>query len=140
MNRTRERAIERDRVDEERRTEHDYTDATEARSLAGINFILSIWLIISPWILTYFTGQAKWNQFATGIAIAVLALIRYAVPRASWASWLNGLAGIWMIIAPFILNYSRTAAFWNEIIVGIVVAVLAFANVQSYTRYHRPTA
>ncbi len=88
MNRTRERAIERDRVDEERRTEHDYADVTEARSLAGINFILGIWLIISPWILTYFTGQAKWNQFATGIAIAVL----------------------------------------------------AFANVQSYTRYHRPTA
>lgn len=128
-----------DRTAEERRLERDYADATEARSLAGINFILGIWLIISPWVLNYFTGEARWDQFATGIAIAVLALIRYAMPRASWASWLAGLAGIWMIIAPFILNYTKTAAFWNEIIVGIVVAVLAFANVQSYTRYHRTT-
>lgn len=133
MNRTKDRPVA------ERRAERDYADATEARSLAGINFILGIWLIISPWILNYFTGQAKWDQFATGIAIAVLALIRYAVPRASWASWLKGLAGIWMIIAPFVLNYSKTAAFWNEIIVGIVVAVLAFANVQSYTRTRQTT-
>lgn len=119
--------------------EAELVDATEARSLAGINFILGIWLIISPWVLNYFTAQARWDQFAAGIAITVLSLIRYAMPRANWASWLNGLAGIWMIIAPFVLNYVKTASFWNEIIVGIVVAVLAFANVQSYTRYPRTT-
>ncbi len=141
MRSTRNRVEERDaRYADRRPVRPEYTDATEARSLAGINFILGIWLIISPWILNYFTTEARWDQFATGIAIAVLALIRYAIPRASWASWLAGLAGIWMIIAPFILNYTKTAAFWNEIIVGIVVAVLAFANVQTYSRYNRTPA
>jgi len=34
--------------------------------------------------------------------------------------------GIWLIIAPFVLSYSGVAAaMWNDIIVGIIVAVLA---------------
>ena len=127
-----------------RRADRDvvYDDNSDVRSIAGVNFILGIWLIISPWVLTYVSGQAKWNQFAFGIVVAVLALIRYAAPRAVWASWLNGLAGIWMIIAPFILNYTKTAAYWNEVIVGIVVAVLAFANMQylGHGRHHHGAA
>lgn len=119
---------------------YDYDEVGDARGVAGINFILGIWLIISPWVLNYVTSSATWNQFAFGIVIAVLAAIRYLAPRANWASWLNGLAGIWMIIAPFILNYVKTAAYWNEIIVGIVVAVLAFANMQTYSRGHRSHA
>lgn len=120
-----------------REREVGIADREDVKSVAGINFILGVWLIISPWIFSYTSGAAKWNQFAFGIAIAVLAIIRYAIPRTSWASWLNGLAGIWMIIAPFILSYDQTVAYWNEIIVGIVVAVLAFSNMRSYT--HHPT-
>lgn len=42
------------------------------------------------------------------------------------ASILEILAGIWLIIAPFVLNFSDTsAALWNSIIIGVVVAFLA---------------
>lgn len=40
--------------------------------------------------------------------------------------WLFVLAGIWLIIAPFVLNYSETtAALWNDIVAGIIIAVVA---------------
>lgn len=42
------------------------------------------------------------------------------------ASGLNVVAGIWLIIAPFLLGYSGiTAALWNDIIIGIAVVVFA---------------
>ena len=41
-------------------------------------------------------------------------------------NWIVAILGLWMIIAPFTLGYSTHAQpFWNEIIVGLVVAVLA---------------
>ena len=44
----------------------------------------------------------------------------------SWTSGINLVAGIWLIIAPFILGYSGiVAALWNDIVVGILIAILA---------------
>lgn len=41
------------------------------------------------------------------------------------ASFLNVLAGIWLIVAPWVLGYTSSRAHWNEVIFGIVVGVLA---------------
>lgn len=41
------------------------------------------------------------------------------------ASGLNVLAGIWLIISPFILNYAGADAMWNPIVFGAIVGVLA---------------
>lgn len=49
------------------------------------------------------------------------------------ASGLNVILGIWLIIAPFIFAMTG-AAFWNDILVGIFVLILAS------TRVSRPTA
>ena len=41
-------------------------------------------------------------------------------------SWVNFFLGLWLIVAPFVLAYRDiSAALWNNIIVGIVIAVLA---------------
>lgn len=48
------------------------------------------------------------------------------VGQVKLASGLNVLAGIWEIIAPFVLGYSSNSAVTtNDVIVGIIVAVLA---------------
>ncbi len=40
-------------------------------------------------------------------------------------SWLIALAGVWMIIASFVLGYGvATAPFWDALIVGIIFIVL----------------
>ena len=100
----------------------------DIRTVGIVNLLLGIWLIITPYWFGYLTPAAKWNQTILGIVILVLAGLRATAPRQRWLSTLIGLAGIWAIIAPFVLNYSLNAAYWNEIIVGIVVAFLAFYN------------
>jgi hypothetical protein len=44
------------------------------------------------------------------------------------ASGLNVLAGIWLIIAPFVLSYGSGDSIWNDIICGVIVGVLALAK------------
>lgn len=46
--------------------------------------------------------------------------------RARWASAGNVLAGLWLIVAPFILDFEGAdTAQWNHIIVGAAVLILA---------------
>ena len=47
-------------------------------------------------------------------------------PAPSGANWVNVLLGIWVIISPFIVQFANLpAVMWNNVIVGIVVAILA---------------
>ena len=103
-------------------------DRGAIQSASLINFILGAWLIISPYVLSYTTGAAKWNQTVFGIVILILAGLRALAPRQQWLSFLSGLAAIWLIIAPWALNYQASVAYWNEVIVAIVVAIVAFWN------------
>lgn len=42
-----------------------------------------------------------------------------------WLSGINALAGIWMIISPWVLGFSNDAKpTWSAVIVGIIVLVL----------------
>jgi hypothetical protein len=45
------------------------------------------------------------------------------------ASGLNVLAGIWLIIAPFVLGYSGGDPYWNDIVFGAIVGVFGLARV-----------
>ena len=41
-------------------------------------------------------------------------------------SWVNVILGLWLIVAPFALFYRGiSAALWDNVIVGIIIAVLA---------------
>jgi len=44
-------------------------------------------------------------------------------------SWVNFILGLWLIVAPFALHYrDLSAAMWNNVIVGIVIAILAISR------------
>jgi hypothetical protein len=41
-------------------------------------------------------------------------------------SWINFILGLWLIIAPFALQFrDNPMALWNSVILGIVIAVLS---------------
>lgn len=45
--------------------------------------------------------------------------------------WIFIILGVWLIIAPFIISYSFSNAFWNDILVGIIliiISVLFYSN------------
>ncbi|HEU4976198.1 MAG TPA: SPW repeat protein [Baekduia sp.] len=50
------------------------------------------------------------------------------------ASGLNVIAGVWLIIAPFVLGYSNGDPYWNDIVFGAIVAVLALVRVSGAYR------
>lgn len=47
---------------------------------------------------------------------------------AAWASWINVILGIWLIIAPWVLGFAGTStdATWNSVILGIAVLILGY--------------
>jgi hypothetical protein len=100
---------------------------TTARGIGIINLVLGIWLIISPFLFSY-SGNAMTNSIILGMIVAVMAIVRLGMPTQTWASWLNGIAGLWLILAPFILGTTVAAVLWNQIIVGLALTVLGFWN------------
>jgi hypothetical protein len=50
------------------------------------------------------------------------------------ASGLNVLAGIWLIIAPFVLGYGSGDPYWNDIVFGAIIAVLALVRISGAYR------
>lgn len=46
-----------------------------------------------------------------------------------WAYWLVGLAGLWLLISPWIFRYSIVPrAFWTGIILGALILIFAFVR------------
>ena len=94
-----------------------------------VNVLFGIWVLISPFMVQFARlPAAMWNNVIVGIVIALLALIRTSTPWQSGWSWANVILGIWMIISPFALGAMTTAILWNNIILGIVIALVACAN------------
>lgn len=54
--------------------------------------------------------------------------VRTAPATSVWISGLNVLAGIWLIIAPFVLAYGNHTARINDIVLGIVIGVFALVR------------
>lgn len=135
-----------------------YTDTT-VRGASGLNIILGIWLIISPWVLGY-SGLPwpLWNNIVCGVIIALLAAARVWSPGTGpGVSWVNALIGVWLIVASFIWAYGPAVAappaatgaaapaapamapmvqaainaHWNDIVVGAIVLILGVWSAMS---------
>lgn len=50
------------------------------------------------------------------------------------ASGLNALAGVWLILAPFVLDYGGGDPRWNDIAAGAIITLLALARLSGTYR------
>ncbi len=92
-----------------------------------LNFVLGAWLIIASFIPGIVGNKTAslWNDLIVGILVAIFA---YFSTRAKKSMcWINFIAGLWMIVAAFIpgIVASKSGNFWNDLIVGIVIVVVA---------------
>ncbi len=93
-------------------------------NLRFLNVLLGAWLLVSPFVLGFaHLEAAKWNDVAVGIAVALLAL-SYGAGRAI-GGLLDAVLGVWLIISSFVLVASGSIAFWNSLIVGILIVAIA---------------
>ncbi|HEX8987505.1 MAG TPA: SPW repeat protein [Rhodocyclaceae bacterium] len=91
-----------------------------------LNILLGLWLIASPWALGYANvPRAPADAVIIGAVIAVLAALEL-FQVAAWEEWAAVVLGIWMVISPWVLKFSFSAAATaNAVIFGIVIAALA---------------
>ena len=105
------------------------TDRRQVAVASGINVLLGLWLIISPWILGY-SSHYKLTDNAVLVGALVVVLAGYRVMTRRTAGWVSliftaGL-GLWLIVAPLFLRDGGDAAgVWNAIVVGIVITAFA---------------
>jgi len=100
------------------------------KTLSWLVVVLGVWEVLAPFILgTSRSAGALWDAIILGIALVILAVwaaLSNQVTTVKSLSWINAVLGLWLIVAPFIVRYSGVAAaLWNDIIVGILVAVLS---------------
>ena len=104
--------------------------------MSWINLLGGIWFIIAPFIWGA-ASQGVANGVIVGIIVAILAIIRMSSAHSGWASWINGILGLWMIIAPWAISYVTVASRWSNVIAGIIVAIVGFSSTsEGHTASH----
>ena len=108
------------------------------KHIIGLNLILGMWLLASPFAFGYDTVSttATWNEAVVGLAIIGCAwCVMTDVPGSALCSGCSVLAGAWLLVAPFVLNY-RLVAFGNDVIIGAFVLVIG--AIETWRLTHRP--
>jgi len=100
-----------------------------AKTLNWIIAVGGLWELIAPFVLGYSKHTTPmWDAVIVGIVLIILgvwAALANASGTVKILSWINAVLGLWLIVAPFILSYSKLATpMWNDIIVGIIILVL----------------
>jgi hypothetical protein len=110
---------------------------------AVVNFILGIWILISPFVLGYSGNiSAMWNNVIVGIVIVMISAFRIWARSSPSLSWINFAAGIWLIISPWAVRFIAGPGFaWHQVVLGIVVAIVAAVSAMGTSRsYTEPPA
>lgn len=47
--------------------------------------------------------------------------------------WLNVILGLWVVVSPFLIRGAPSTLVWSNVIVGIVIAVLAYMATSAKT-------
>jgi hypothetical protein len=99
-------------------------DWSSVRLCDVVNLLLSAVLFFSPWMFDLSSG-AQWQTASTaGVIIAVLSIAALAA-FAVWEEWLNLIAGLTLIVSPWLLGFQDSQAMTVDVAIGMSVAALA---------------
>ncbi len=100
-----------------------------------VTLVLGLWVIVSPWTIAHImagpgapagvSAVAMWNHYVIGIAVALLAAAALVAFKA-WEEWLNIALGTWLLVSPWLLGFSVSAALmWNAVIIGALIVAFS---------------
>jgi hypothetical protein len=103
--------------------------AAQARTASGINVLLGIWLLVSPWVFGYSAvgRSAILNSVIVGTLIVLLAASRQVYPpTGTGRSWVILMLALWTIASPWVYGYAANlGGLGDNVVLGIVMAALA---------------
>jgi uncharacterized membrane protein HdeD (DUF308 family) len=102
-----------------------------------INLVGGVLLFISPWTLG-FSGDlmAARTAWVGGIVIAVMG-IAALVQFAEWEDWVALIAGVLMIISPWVLGFAAMHfAAWTMVMLGLIVVLASVSEI--WIVHHHP--
>ncbi len=77
-----------------------------------------------PWLFGLPAGAQCQTASIIGIVIATLSIAALAA-FAVWEEWLNLIAGLWLIVSPWLMGFQDGEAMSIDVAIGAVVAALA---------------
>jgi hypothetical protein len=91
------------------------------------SFALGLWLAVSPWLAGYSDQQAATaNAVGAGLVLALGSYFECVACLDVPAEWFNLALGVWLLCAPFVLDFMHAAvASANTLVVGASVSALA---------------
>ena len=103
-------------------------DWSNVRLCDVVNLSLGAVLFFSPWLFDLSAG-AQWQTASiVGIIIAVLSIAALAA-FAVWEEWLNLIAGLALIVSPWLLGFQDSDAMKIDAVIGTFVVLLAAVEV-----------
>jgi hypothetical protein len=100
--------------------------ATSTKWQDWTSFALGLWLAVSPWAAGYIEYEtATMNAIFVGLALALASHFECVACDDMPVEWINLAAGVWLVCAPFTLEFASRVAMVNSITVGASVALLA---------------
>jgi hypothetical protein len=109
-------------------SEGSVNDWSSVKLCDVINLLLGGVLFFSPWLFDLSAG-AQWQTASTvGIVIAVLSIAALAA-FAVWEEWLVLIAGLALIVSPWLLGFQDSDAMTIFVVIGVIVTALAALEV-----------
>jgi hypothetical protein len=99
-------------------------DWSNVRLCDVVNLVLSVVLFFSPWLFGLSSGAPWQTASIIGLLIAVLSIAALAA-FAIWEEWVNLLAGLALIVSPWLLGFQDSQAMTIFVVIGVMVAALA---------------
>lgn len=93
----------------------------------GLIVYIGIYLFFSPFIMGFYSEipARSWNFFLAGIAAIALAATAIR-QRTRWQTQANMAVGLWLIVSPWIVGFSRVIDGRNDAIaLGVMIALMA---------------
>jgi len=97
---------------------------SSARLCDVANLLLGMTVFFSPWLFGLPAG-VQWDTASiVGIFIAALSIAALAA-FAVWEEWLNLVAGLALIVSPWLLGFQDGDGMTIDVMIGATVALLA---------------
>jgi hypothetical protein len=113
-----------------------------AQTTVILGSLTGLWVAISPWFLVLQHGgnNATVANLIVGLGVLALGLFALSGSRGFLGLEVGSLlAGVWLIVSPFILHAKyaiATPMYWSNVFAGALIVVIGLAALAETQRHH----